>query len=320
VTDGANSFRVSTAPDTVKAVARIEGSWTNPDTQLYLRDWTTSAANSIKVYTTGEARHNGKWTPTAHRIVEDDSNGIYIRQAYAEIDGLQVYVTDTASQGLYAGSQSDGGGEWRVHHCIFIGESLTTANPEGVYFNNSATTGYLWNTVIAGFLGTSTTYSFHGGNGPCYVFNCTVYGASGGGTYGYGMRGAEIVNCATFNNGTVPTGGDFYSTGGPEYCGWDGKNVQGGDAAANSVDWAGDSNLWDAVFADRVNSDFSLNDYDGTGAIIGMGHDDPGSVVGVSTPFSDDIAGNPRTSPWDIGAFEYAAATEDTGGSTILVR
>ncbi|PIR58088.1 MAG: hypothetical protein COU71_00525, partial [Parcubacteria group bacterium CG10_big_fil_rev_8_21_14_0_10_38_31] len=57
-----------TATDEI-AVARIEGTWTNPDTTPVTIDgWTTDATRYIKIYTTTEARHTGKWDNTRYRL------------------------------------------------------------------------------------------------------------------------------------------------------------------------------------------------------------------------------------------------------------
>src|SRR3989344_9507887 len=64
----AGEQRDLTATDEI-AVARIEGTWTNPDTTpVTISGWTTDATRYIKIYTTPEARHTGKWDNTRYRL------------------------------------------------------------------------------------------------------------------------------------------------------------------------------------------------------------------------------------------------------------
>ena len=53
----------------VIAIAQIDGAWNSPDTTAVAIDgWTTSAINYIRIYTTEEARHDGKWSDNAYRF------------------------------------------------------------------------------------------------------------------------------------------------------------------------------------------------------------------------------------------------------------
>ncbi|MDP2830585.1 MAG: hypothetical protein Q8O21_00800 [bacterium] len=64
-----NMWTVSSAGlgDSAIAIAQIDGAWAAADTTAVTIDgWTTSATNYIKVYTTSEARHNGKWDNTKY--------------------------------------------------------------------------------------------------------------------------------------------------------------------------------------------------------------------------------------------------------------
>ena len=89
----AGEQRDLTATDEI-AVARIEGTWTNPDTTPVTIDgWTTDATRYIRIYTTPEARHTGKWDNTRYRL-ESGNFGAKIvnnQQDYTRIEGLQIH-------------------------------------------------------------------------------------------------------------------------------------------------------------------------------------------------------------------------------------
>ena len=96
-------------------------------------------------------------------------------------------------------------------------------------------------------------------------------------------------NCIVFNNSD-----DFKGTITIDHCASD--DLDG----TNPVDispGATEADDWEACFTDYANGDFSLKS---DSVCVGAGVDDPGSGL-----YSDDILGNTRTSPWDIGAFEY---------------
>lgn len=57
--------------------ARIEGTWTNPDsTALNISGWTTDVTHFIKIYTAPDARHSGVWNATKYRLVASVSLGV----------------------------------------------------------------------------------------------------------------------------------------------------------------------------------------------------------------------------------------------------
>jgi len=75
------------------ATARIEGTWTNPDTTAVTIDgWTTGENNYIKIYTTPEARHGGVWDTSAYRLESTQGwvNILEINELYTQVVGLQI--------------------------------------------------------------------------------------------------------------------------------------------------------------------------------------------------------------------------------------
>ena len=132
------------------AVARIEGTWSQPDTTpLDLSGWTTDAARYIKIYTTSEARHHGI-AGTGYRLetLTSSSQPIYSSVAYLRVEGLEIY-----SHSAYNGSviylnpnTAEGVGEIHFSHNLIHGNGANSAS--GIM--NYTCRGMLkvWNNVI----------------------------------------------------------------------------------------------------------------------------------------------------------------------------
>jgi hypothetical protein len=138
------------------------------------------------------------------------------------------------------------------------------------------------------------------------IENCTVVGSGTAGIYKQNANGTAVVtNCVAVNSGTS----DFVDGGGMS-----GSNCASGDTTASSV---GVGTVTGVVITDGV--DFvspSTGDYNAVpgGKLDGAGAD-------LSGTFTDDIAGNTRSAPWEIGAYEIAAAGDfaDTNAFTITI-
>src|SRR3989338_2405158 len=84
------------------AVAKIDGPWTAADTAgVIIGGWTTDATHYIRIYTTPEARHNGKWDTTKYRLeLSTSSDGIGMNDVDVnniKIEGLQLQYTVTST-------------------------------------------------------------------------------------------------------------------------------------------------------------------------------------------------------------------------------
>jgi hypothetical protein len=292
-----SSFVVATAPDSVALVGRIEGPWTAAETNaLQIRYYIADATNYVRVFTTGAARHKGVWNNAAHRVEVTNTTplGIYVRETV--VDGLQLSVCSTnancsglAGTAFAAGMNT--GNVWIVNTIVRGLVTNANGNYRGIYWNpGGALTGCVVNCVLYGFhytnvaagvpalFGDQTAY-------PLVAYNCTVSDCD------YGLRVGKAVNCVAFDNGK-----DFYgvSPAYPFHCASDDGN------GSNAVKWTNGVADWSKVFVDFDNCDFRLSAFAGDAAsIIDKGIDNP---LGL---FPRDIAGTPRVSPWDIGAFEY---------------
>ena len=133
----AGENRDLTATDEI-AVARIEGTWTNPDTAaLVINGWTTGPDNYIKIYTASEARHSGVWNAGKYRLETTDIDAFSIQEDYAKIDGLQIRVINPSAPRKEFFSYYNQNGEITLGNSIIHGSG---SNSVGIGIN-SATTG-----------------------------------------------------------------------------------------------------------------------------------------------------------------------------------
>lgn len=305
ISQGGQQIVTTSAADTAAIIGRIEGAWTNPDTQAAVAGtgWNNDAAHALTIYTVGAARHKGKWTPTAYRMVVTDATCLTLSIPWFTLDGAQFRVaksatgSDTGVTGVFCGATGCG----RVGNCIITGDTASFTKitksgqaARGVQMNVVGGVAQWWNLIVYGFRntggGTGTIgRGIDSGNGVSAIFNCTVSDCD------QGINSADTnINCAVFNNAS-----DFSGCGNISFCASDDGR------GASPVDWNNEAEGWANVFvnydtSDYTAADFRLKKFTGAGKIIGMGTDDPGAGL-----YADDIAGTARTSPWDIGAFEY---------------
>jgi len=272
------------------AVARIEGTWNNPDTDALVIDgWITDATRYIKIYTTSEARHGGVWDNTKYRIETSVFNGVavLIQEDYVVLEGLQV--------------DSSGGG-----------------NPKGITADYSFVNGIIsLDSVIAksssnsgrGFEGGASSHNFYVRNSIAYGWDIGFYlqGSlnevkavgysltSINNNYGFNAFYAyKCVNCLASGNSL----GDFArSSSYPITL----ENSASTDGTVD--DFGGLNNRVNQVFVfeNAIGNNYHLNGLD-------LGAKDFGQDLSTDLvfPFSTDIDGEVRSGPWDIGADEYS--------------
>jgi len=281
------------------AVAKIDGPWAaaDPDGAVTIDGWTTDATRYIKIYTTAEARHNGKWDDTTKYRLQTTTNGIYNKEAYVRIDGLQVKVTTAADSAI--GIQdyiTDAGGETRVSNCIVQGVISGGTYQTGIspYGTSVTHTAKYWNNIIYGFNATfgagiawveagTTLYAYNNTVYNCY-YGLTVYGGGGSGTL-------VLKNNISYSNTDNYSG--TYGAGS--------TNNLSGPAADAQIPATNKRDGVTVNFVDATNKDFHLAPAD-TGA-RDYGTSNPGSGL-----FSNDIDRQNRSVPWDIGADESIVA------------
>ena len=303
--DSSNYFQISDTGASPIAVAKIDGTWTNADTSAVTIDgWTTDANHYIKIYTTPEARHDGKWNTNKYRLETSDVDCITNYESYVRIDGLQIKLTTSTEQYAVWMKCSSGNSDIRISNNIIRGVVSGGSYVTGINFWNSAsgTVGKIWNNIIYGFKGDSTRVGISDweADATLYIYNNTISDCYKG-IYRYAGT-LTAVNNAVFNN--VDDFDGTFST-----CDYNASDDGDGTNSVDISPGASESDDWNDAFVDYANGDFHIKDTDSV--LYNAGTNDPGSGL-----FSDDIDGDTRDDNWDIGADEYVAG----GGAAFIPK
>jgi len=274
------------------AVAKIDGPWAAADTTAVTIDgWTTDATRYIKIYTTAEARHNGKWDEGKYRLIITGAHGIYINEGNVRIDGLQVSVTPSSYyDGIVFQSTGTSNNDFRVSNNIIKAINSAANWPAGIeLWDSGSGTFRAWNNIIYDFNYGTVNFGIvmadNAGGYTGYVYNNTIHNCIKGLFRDAGTLVAinNIVKGSGDTNAYVGTFSDS------DYNATDGTDTDDGGAHSRT------SQTFN--FADEANDDFHLAPAD-TGA-RDYGTSNPGSGL-----FSNDIDRQNRSVPWDIGADE----------------
>jgi hypothetical protein len=287
------------------AVAKCRATGGTADTTaVTINGWTTDATRYIKIWTdpTESYRHNGKWNTGKYRLdmTTADTQPLMINVGHVKIDGLQMRSNNRSQIDW---TQVPSG----VSSTLWVSNSIMRPNPANEYgagitiYSANANYAYIWNNIIYDNTGTSgkgilsnslsvnlTMYAYNN-----TIQNCTLGLSREAGTF---IAKNNIVKGSGNTNAYVGT----FTTS--DYNATDGTDT--GDGGAHS------RISQTFTFADEANDDFHLASND-AGA-RNYGTDLSGDTY---LPFSDDIDGQTRSAPWDIGADEYVAA----GGLSIPV-
>jgi len=287
-------------------IANISGTWVNPDnTRVSILGWTATEADYIRIYTEGNARHNGTFSQTAYRITGDNTTAtggmISIQEDYVHIDGLQIMVLNATKTGLglitaenilsdnnlinvsnnllmghgnnfsqYGISFTQGNGNYNIYNNIVVNISdKDQVNSIGIRVSNASRASIYSNTVIGG------TYSFRG------------------------SAGASALHLILKNNicynSTTCYGGVYNTT--------DSTN----NIASSGTPVGVNPLICNVTFVSEANFDFHLGSSDtcarGNGTDLSA---DP------YLKFNYDIDRETRTGTWDVGADQYNAGVTDT--------
>ena len=280
------------------AVAQIDGAWTAPDiTAVTIDGWATDATRYIRIYTTEEARHDGKWNTGKYRIELGSSAAITIQEDYVIVDGLQILQSssDASYNRSFLVSGQNVSNEITISNCILKAEASGTANNWDVvrtsdadliikFYNNIA---YDW------VNGANTMNGFRvSGLLTAYIYNNTFINI-----YSYGFNGGSGTVIAK-NNITQNCPDGFFSTfhASSDY------NISDieGDTTGISSSYR-EGLVTDVSFVDEDGDDFHLSVSDTSAK-------DQGTDLSAdpNLAFTDDIDGNTRpiNIVWDIGADE----------------
>ncbi|MBN1979785.1 MAG: right-handed parallel beta-helix repeat-containing protein [Anaerolineae bacterium] len=270
------------------AVARIEGAWTQADTApLNLSGWTTDAEHYVRIYTTGEARHDG--TPgSGYRLATTGSRPISSYTAHFRIEGLEIRSLTTGSP-VYARPGTGVDGDIRISHSLIHGNGVDSGS--GIFLYDYDGTARIWNNIIYDVSGLGYLGGIQTSRGMAYVYNNTIVDL----VAGFAIRSGGAV--VAKNNLTESPGDDFY-----------GVFYPGTDFNASSDDTApGLHSRRNQAFAflNRPGNDFHLAAADAGARNYGT---DLASDAHIS--IADDADGDARSGGWDIGADEATSGTD----------
>lgn len=285
---------------TSPCIANITGTWSNPDADGGWIDygWSTTAAGYVLITTDAAsgARHDGKYTPTAYRII--DSTSLHIPEDYVRYDGLQfIWTGDSDSVGAL---MADGGsGDVRYSNNLINSSGATSGGC--IYPRNSGVV-YIYNNIFYGCTDANYVGNIYVRDSSllAYIYDNTIVGGSG-----YAIRLRDGVNATVKNTIAQDCAEDCYYTADSTWGGASTNNI------ASDTTTVGD-NEQDSVnldFIDESNHDYHLDSELDTEAVD--------SGVDLSSDpyfaFTTDIDGETRDASWDIGADEYVSgAPPDT--------
>jgi len=277
----ANEQNLVTAGDTF--VASLEGTWSVDDTTSVLIDgWTCDADNYIRIETDADARHDGAWSTTAHRLVPSSTRCIACKEPYTEIVGLQMDNSAGDSRAVWL---LEGPNGVVISHCII--KSDEGENGIEVSSLSGASTIYIYNNILYD-LGTRGIL-INDANATAYVYNNTIDGTSSVGIYAQAgttvAKNNLAANCSSYS---------YYGT-------FDGNSDYNVSDDGEDTGGAHDESSQTFTFAGAA--DYHLDSADAGAQGYGTDLSSDGSLA-----FEDDIDGDTRDTPWDCGADQVAAA------------
>lgn len=290
------------------AIAQCRASSGKIDTTpVSISGWTTDATRYIKVTKHSDETNNGIFNTSNYTLQGTDvSDTLDITENFVIIDNIQVEVVETSTNSCYGITVGTGiDNKIVIKNCIVKGTCSGTGAAAGIRITGDNVICDIYNCLIYDIFASGDA-SFRGvweDNGTTInMWNSTVHGCSTG--IERDESTFNVVNCVLCDN-TDDFNGTFTSI---TYCASDEHGGQGTDSGATGVDISGtwDSTCFTAPEASPPN--FNVQDVDSP--VYGAGTDDPGGA----DQDDDDIAGNPRTSTWDIGAFEYQAPVGGNAG------
>ena len=267
------------------------GSHSADATAVIISGWTTDATHDITIQVDADKRHNGKWDTSAYRL---DVNGrpLVIDNSYVKFYGLQVRYAGTSDMATIH-FEANGGIGAEVAYCIVRGNPAASAyTAMAIQMDNPSVAGIakIYNNIIYdSYIGIITYYAT---NLTAYVYNNTVTNMVSRCIESDGKQ-LIAINNITQNCGTncfqdiFPAASDY--------------NISDDGTAPGSHS----KTMTSVVFVDDTTSpyDFHLAPTDTAAKDSGT---DLSSDPNLS--FSDDVDGETRTAPWDIGADEYVSA------------
>lgn len=276
----------------------------NDTTTVAFNGWTTDATRFVRVYTPASERHDGKWNTAKYRL-EVAGTVLTVQEENVRLDGLQVFMTNTASSFLYGIILSGitGVADFRIENCLVRASDEIGANCNGVYLAaaGAGSVVRMKNTAVYGFYSTGDfDAALRGGtaNITAYLYNCVFVR----GNYGV-LSNPGVFNCTNCYAGATDHGA--YVIGG----GSGGTINRTTSASSDATGSAGLQNIAYSTTAGAYFANITVGSEDfhigASSALKDVGTD---LSADANYAFTDDIDGQTRSGTWDIGADEYVAA------------
>jgi len=277
----------------------IDGDWTGvQDSYCHVHNYTTDATRRINIYTTSAARSsNGVYDSTKYSIRGPYGGSCMdVDSEFVSVKGLQIDSNTGYGIGIGANNVT-------VAYCI-----VRNANFAG--YGLAIEASYVQGALIYNNVAYNCDHGIRVRGGNFYVTNSWIFNNT------VVNCGTDGITCNSTINGYKPIA----------------KNNLVDNCVVNySGDWDSTSDYnastdathpYSSASHDRVSQTFSFNNRSGNDFRLissDAGAKDHGTSL--SSYFSDDIIGNPRSGSWDIGAFEYVSTdtnktVTDTGSGS----
>lgn len=277
-------------------------------TAVTINGWTTASDAYIRIYTPASERHDGKWNTAKYRL-EVAGTVLTVQEENVRLDGLQVFMTNTASSFLYGIILSGitGVADFRIENCLVRASDEIGANCNGVYLAaaGAGSVVRMKNTAVYGFYSTGDfDAALRGGtaNITAYLYNCVFVR----GNYGV-LSNPGVFNCTNCYAGATDHGA--YVIGG----GSGGTINRTTSASSDATGSAGLQNIAYSTTAGAYFANITVGSEDfhigASSALKDVGTD---LSADANYAFTDDIDGQTRSGTWDIGADEIVAAAATT--------
>lgn len=185
----------------------ITGSWASADTDyvfILADDLVTDATHYLYIHATGAARHSGKWSETAYRLVV--TNNIAFRMQIAGIvSGLQIQTVGATSE-KYSLLLSPPAGLTIQASDLIVRGDLTASVPPTLCVCGGSGTTYLWN-IIGYDAGTYSLLTDGSASLSVYCYNSVFIGGS---TAGVRRNVGTLTAKNVYAGGSTTS--DYYGT------------------------------------------------------------------------------------------------------------
>jgi parallel beta-helix repeat protein len=235
-------------------------------------------------------RHQGIPSGGTAYILKPPISGICTNNYYTRVDGIEITDWGYTGGGRFAIGDNGSTCDYKtISNCLMhTPRNAGATTLYGIQTTNGSDGCNIFNNIVCNFNFSGVTCKGIQCARTNNVYNNTVYNV-GTGIWTADSGTPLLKNNAVFNTDTADYSGTFSTSG-------SNNASEDGTAPGTDIDLSGYTAA--QIWTDAANGDFSL--------VSGSPLYDAGADL--SAYFTTDIAGTTR-STWDIGAFEYVAAT-----------